>query len=65
MIEVRGNVNELELIVVLEELKKRGTEWATIRPGNNCIWVSTGSASIPINEYFIFHGGKLVDVQID
>ena len=65
MIEVRPGVNEFELIVVLDKLKERGTEWATICPGNDCVWVSSGSASIPINEYFIFSQGRLVDIQID
>ena len=58
-------INEFELIVVLDKLKERGTEWATVRPGNDCIWVSSGSASVPINEYFIFRKGHLVDIQID
>jgi len=58
-------INEFELIVVMDKLKERGTEWATIRPGNDCVWVSSGSSSVPINEYFIFRQGHLVDIQID
>ena len=65
MIRVSPGINEFELIVVMDMLKERGTEWAEIRPGNDCVWVSTGSASIPINEYFIFRQGKVVDIQID
>jgi hypothetical protein len=65
MINVRPGINEFELIVVLDYLKERGTEWADIMPGNDCVWVSTGSASVPINEYFIFRQGRLVDIQID
>ena len=65
MIDVRPGVNEFELIVVLDKLKARGTEYATIQPGNGCVWVSSGSESVPINEYFIFRQGYLVDVQID
>lgn len=66
MIEVRGkNFNELELLVVLDRLEQRGTKYATILEGNGCIWVSSGSSSVPINEYFIFRDGKLVDIQID
>ena len=59
------DINELELLVVQEHLRKRGTEWATIYKGNNCVWVASGSSSIPINEYFIFREGRLVDIQID
>ena len=59
------DVNPLELLVVHEYLKERGTRSATIYKGNQCIWVASGSASCPINEYFIFRDGKLVDIQID
>ncbi len=66
MIEVRSkNINELELMVVLDHLQKRGTEYATIYEGNGCVWVASGSSSCPINEYFIFRDGKLADIQID
>ena len=66
MIEVRSkDINELELIVVLDHLEKRGTKSASIYSGNDCVWVASGSSSIPINEYFIFREGKLVDIQID
>ena len=65
MITVRNPVNELELIVVMDLLQKRGTTYADIYQGNDCIWVASGSASVPINEYFIFRDGKLVDIQID
>lgn len=65
MIDVRPGVNEFELIVVLDKLRERGTQYATVMPGNDCVWVASGSSSVPINEYFIFRGGKLVDIQID
>lgn len=66
MIEVRDSgLNELELIVVHEHLRKRGTEWAKIYRGNGCIWVASGTSSCPINEYFIFRDGTLVDIQVD
>ena len=62
---VDKDVNPLELMIVHDYLKERGTQSATIYKGNDCIWVASGSASIPINEYFIFRAGKLVDIQID
>ena len=66
MISIRDkDINELELIVVMDHLEKRGTKWADILKGNDCIWVASGSSSCPINEYFIFRDGKLVDIQID
>lgn len=65
MITVRNPVNELELMIVMDRLEKRGTKWADIYQGNDCIWVASGSSSVPINEYFIFRDGKLVDIQID
>lgn len=66
MISIRNkDINELELIVVMDHLEQRGTKWADIYKGNDCIWVASGSGSCPINEYFIFRDGKLVDIQID
>jgi hypothetical protein len=66
MIEVRSkNINEFELMVVLDQLQKRGVQYASIYEGNDCVWVARGSAQVPINEYFIFRGGKLVDIQVD
>jgi hypothetical protein len=62
---VDKDINELELLVVIDHLQKRGTEWASIYKGNGCVWVATGSAGRPIDEYFIFNQGQLVDIQID
>jgi hypothetical protein len=65
MIKVEPGINEFELIVVLDQLQKQGKTWATVQPGNDCVWVSSGSSSCPINEYYIFRSGQLVDIQID
>lgn len=65
MIDVAPGINEFELIVVLDRLQARGTKWAQVQPGNGCVWVSSGSSSCPLNEYFIFKSGSLVDIQID
>ena len=61
MIEVRPGVNELEAIVVMDYLQKQGVNHATLTPGNDCVWAYYGL----INQYFIFQGGKLVDIQTD
>ena len=66
MISVRDEgINELELLVVFDYLERRKTEYANIYKGHDCIWVASGSANYPINQYFIFREGRLVDVQID
>ena len=66
MISLRDkDFNELELLQVMDYLERRGTQSASIYKGNDCIWVATGSSSCPINEYFIFRDGRLVDIQID
>lgn len=59
----RMNLNEV--MIVRENLRRRGIVWATIQPGNQCIWVSWGHNPYPISEYFIFRHGRLVDCQID
>lgn len=58
-------LNEFELMIVLEYLHQRGNLCADIYKGNDCIWVATGSANYPINEYFVFNNGRLVDIQTD
>jgi hypothetical protein len=54
-------MNEFEVIIVTNELVKRGVTHYTMRPGNNCIWVSYNG----LETYWIFQEGKLVDIQID
>ena len=58
-------LNEFDLIVVHDRLTKMGINHAEIRPGNDCIWVSTGSSSRPINSYWIFRNGQLITVEYD
>jgi hypothetical protein len=61
MISINPKLNPLEVIVVCEELKKKGIEHYTLTEGNNCVWAYYGY----INEYYIFSKGRLVDIQID
>jgi len=65
MIRIDPKLNPLEVLVVTEHMKERGREHYSLLPGNRCIWATSGSSSVPINEYFIFRDGKLVDIQID
>jgi len=58
---INPKLNPLEVIIVCEELKKKGITHYTLTEGNNCIWAYYGR----INEYYIFRDGRLVDVQID
>lgn len=61
MITIHPNLNPLEVLVVTEELKRKGIENYTLTQGNQCIWAYYGR----INEYYIFRDGELVDIQID
>jgi hypothetical protein len=54
-------MNELEVILVHDDLAKRGIKHYDMRPGNDCIWVNYGL----VNCYYIFRNGQIVDVQID
>jgi len=54
-------VNEFELLVITDHLRKQGITEFDARPGNGCVWVSYGV----IDSYYIFRDGKLVDVQFD
>jgi hypothetical protein len=62
-ITIHPELNPLEVILVEEYMAKHSPNVThyTMTKGNECIWVYYGS----INKYFIFRGGKLVDIQID
>ena len=60
-IDIHPEVNSFEALVVLDDLRKRNIEWATLRPGNECVWVSYNR----LETYYIFRNGRLVDIQID
>ncbi len=55
------DMNEFEVILVQNDLAKRGIEHYTMRPGNDCIWVSYGLVEC----YYIFRDGQIADIQID
>jgi hypothetical protein len=61
MNRIDPTLNPLEVIIVAEELAKKGVKYYTLARGNDCIWAYYGY----INEYYIFSQGLLVDVQID
>ena len=66
MIELREEIADKQALqTVISHLEARGTKYASIYNGNGCLWVASGSSSRPLNEYFIFRDGKLVDIQID
>ena len=54
-------MNEFEVMLVVEDLRKQGITDYTIQPGNECIWVNYGL----VNCYYIFRDGKIADVQFD
>lgn len=56
-----SELNPSEVIAVQNDLLQHSIKHYTIRPGNNCIWVSYGL----VNAYYIFRDGRIVDVQID
>ncbi len=61
MVSIHPKLNPLEVMVVVEEMRKKGIEHYTLTEGNGCIWAYYGR----INEYYIFSKGQLVDIQID
>ena len=54
-------MNEFQLIQVSDYLTSNDIKDYTVRPGNNCIWVSYGM----VDCYFIFRNDKLEDVIYD
>jgi hypothetical protein len=60
-ITIHPDLNPLEVILVEEDMAKKGITHYTMTKGNDCIWVYYG----PMNLYYIFSKGHLVDIQID
>lgn len=61
MIQIDPDLNPLEVLVVTDHLASRGVQNYTLYKGNECIWASYGR----INAYYLFRGGKLVDIHYD
>jgi hypothetical protein len=49
------------MVIVAESLDSDGITNYTMRPGNNCIWVSYGR----VDCYYLFKDNKIVDIQYD
>lgn len=54
-------INEFQLIQVMDDMKNKGITSYSVRPGNNCIWVSYPR----IECYYIFRDGEIIDIQYD
>lgn len=54
-------MNEFETIVVQEDLARKGIQHYSMRPGNDCVWVSYHQTEC----YYIFRGGRLAEIQFD
>lgn len=65
MNKIDPRLNPLEILQVTERLERMKVDQFTLTPGNQCIWAYWGSSSNPINAYFIFKNGLLVDTQFD
>ena len=61
MITIDPTLNPLEVMIIAEELEKRGVTYYDMRPGNDCVWVSYNR----LETYWIFREGRLADIQID
>jgi len=61
MPSIHPALNPLEVILVGDDMTRRGIVNYTMTRGNDCIWVYYGS----MNLYYIFKEGKIHDIQID
>jgi len=58
---MQQEVNTFDRLLVIDDLLKRGVTEYTMRPGNECVWVSYGL----VNCYYIIREGRIVEVQFD
>lgn len=57
-----SEINEFDRILVMDKLKQQGIENYTMRPGNDCVWVTYYRRGFAMNDYYIIRGGKIVDI---
>ena len=58
-------MNEFEVLVVQKDLEDKGFTNYQLRPGNDCIWAAVNRGSFWLDFYYIFHEGRLADIQVD
>ena len=58
-------MNSCEVLQVQADLLSKGITDYTMRPGNECIWVSERKGNIWLDYYYIFRNGKIAEIQID
>jgi hypothetical protein len=61
MISIHPALNPLEVILVEQDMAKKGITSYTMTKGNDCIWVYYSF----MNLYYIFKEGRIHDIQID
>jgi hypothetical protein len=60
-ISIHPDLNPLEVILVEEDMARKGITNYTMTKGNDCIWVYYSF----MNLYYIFKEGRIHDIQID
>lgn len=61
MKQIDPSLNPLDVLLVSEDLEKRGYTRYSLVPGNECIWAQL----YQFNLYYILNNSKIVDVQTD
>ena len=55
------DINELQLLQVMGDMEQRNIKSYTVRPGNNCIWVSYNL----VDCYYLFRDGRIAEIEFD
>lgn len=61
MNSIDARLNPLEVILVREDLERRGYTTYNLALGNDCIWAQLNQ----FNLYYVFQNCKIVEVQTD
>lgn len=66
-IEIVGKdqLDTFELLRVAEDMRARGVDRYTVRPGNDCVWVTYPVGGVQVDMYYVFDQGRLVDQIVD
>lgn len=59
-------MDEFDIILVQDDLQKKGFSQYNIQAGNDCIWVSVNRGNgVWLDFYYIFREGRIADIQVD
>jgi hypothetical protein len=65
MTRIDPSLDTFQILLVTDDLIKKGYQDWNLSPGNDCVWASIRGKGCWLDFYYIFRDGKICDIQID